>query len=54
MTSPAAFSFSALTPSAPGAFSDFMLSIADFTSFDLTRLPSKHELRWLRTRFNKI
>ena len=33
MTSPPAFSISALTPSAPGAFSDFMLSIADFTSF---------------------
>ena len=33
MTSPPAFSISALTPSAPGAFPDFMLSIADFTSF---------------------
>ena len=32
MTSPPAFSISALTPSAPGAFPDFMLSIADFTS----------------------
>ena len=33
MTSPPAFSISALMPSAPGAFPDFMLSIADFTSF---------------------
>ena len=33
MTSPPAFSISALTPSAPSAFSDFMLSIADSTSF---------------------
>ena len=33
MTSPPAFSIFALTPSAPGAFPDFMLSIADFTSF---------------------
>ena len=33
MTSPPAFSIAALTPSAPGAFPDFMLSIADFTSF---------------------
>ena len=33
MTSPPAFSISALTPSAPGAFPYFMLYIADFTSF---------------------
>ena len=33
MTSPPGFSISALTPSAPGAFSDFMLSIADVNSF---------------------
>ena len=33
MTSPPAFSISVLTPSAPGAFPDFMLSIADFISF---------------------
>ena len=33
MTSPPTFSISALTPSAPGAFLDFKLSIADFTSF---------------------
>ena len=33
MTSPPAFSIPALTPSAPGAFPDFMLFIADFTSF---------------------
>ena len=33
MTSPPAFSISALTPSAPGGFPDSMLSIADFTSF---------------------
>ena len=33
MTFPPAFSISALTPSAPGAFAEFMLSIADFTSF---------------------
>ena len=33
MTSPPAFSISALKPSAPGAFPDFMLSIANFTWF---------------------
>ena len=33
MTSPPAFSISALTPSAPGTFPEFMWSIADFTSF---------------------
>ena len=33
MTSPPAISISALTPSAPGAFPDFMLFIADLTSF---------------------
>ena len=33
MTSPPAFSIYVLTPSAPGAFPDFMLSIADFISF---------------------
>ena len=33
MTSPPAFSMSALTPSAPGAFPDFMFYIGDFTSF---------------------
>ena len=33
MTSPPAFSISAHTPSPPGAFPDFMLSIAAFTSF---------------------
>ena len=33
MTSPPVFSISALTPSAHGAFPDFILSIADFTSF---------------------
>ena len=33
MTSPPAFSISALTPSAPDAFTYFMLYIADFTSF---------------------
>ena len=33
MTSPPAFSIYALMRSAPGAFPDFMLSIADFTSF---------------------
>ena len=33
MTSPPAFSISALKPFAPGAFPDFKLSIADFTSF---------------------
>ena len=33
MTSPPAFSISALTPSAHGALPDFMLYIADLTSF---------------------
>ena len=33
MTSPPAFSISALTPSARGAFPDFTLSIAHFTPF---------------------
>ena len=33
MTSPPAFSIKALTPSGPGAFPDFMVSIADLTSF---------------------
>ena len=35
MTPPPAFSSSALTSSAPGAFPDFMLSIAAFTSIAL-------------------
>ena len=33
MTYPPSFKISALTPCAPGAFTDFMLPISDFTSF---------------------